>query len=1096
MFKKKSDVITHEDIAEPGLVTDHLLKELEDVVAYTPVVTAAFKKMAGELEANLKGFSFDGASLSDIKKANTEIEKANKLAIDSAKAKKIQADAEAALAKAEREQVKTSKEKITLEDKKQKQQQASIKLTDKELAQAQLDAQKKKDRIALLKAEIVEMDKTAGSLQRVEAANTRLRIERKNLDTTTIEGRRRLIELNEEINRNNKYIVENSDKLKQQKLNVGNYTDSIKKAFEGTGLLGERIAEYLNVITLFADKLEGIGEVMRSNTLATEANTAITETNTVATAASAEAESAVTASTEANTIATEANTEVTEANAAAQGNLLKSLKALATNPYVLSVAAVAGFTKVLYDNLTALDENRDKLDAFIDGAKAFVSTIDVLGVDSYAYAKASRNLRLELEKLNDEQIDNIVNNQTLRTEAAKARESAAEEGRTIAERVDLLDQYISKNKEATQGQIDLAQKRAEIQKQFAIDAAIAGKELTDEQRKEVFDSIAAYQALIEQQASETLKAQKQQVALRKQYQDEVEKMVAESNQREIEIIDTYAKYKVEGLKKNQAKTLKEIELNNKQELDALIKHQEELGVVDANGIDHTKEFMDARNSIIAKGKEQEKELNRTTILEIEKLQDEANRKRLEAEKKFRDDMQKIQRGIDEVTNQTSKAKEDGQAAELQSQIEFNQDQLNEVKKSNKYTFGEYKQFYKILFDLQTEYYDLKEKQIKEASDFEKQKEADRLNDAEKAIRDKYFAEKKATDQAIRDSEKDQKKADEKIKKEDTDREKRKNAEIEAERKRSAVNLESIDQNRTNQEAENNRKRTKSARDTNRQLSDDARKAYEEILKQEKQLIDQGLDALSKGLAKRAELQQAAYDKEIDFQKRNLDIQAKLAAEGKANSLAEAQAAIDQAEERKLQAQKRAERAQQSIAIAKAFTDTLNQALQKDEPFLKAFGEAAAAAGLTEAFLAKLISGSALEGTEDTGDAEGRGLDGKGGKLFMVHPNERILTKEQNTAITGMTNEELVANAVAFKKGEVPVFASSSVSSTAANVNSELVNVMREEIRDLRKVIQEKPVQNIQLDGLGEWTETIERKGYIRQVKYRQSSTRQSLRLNG
>lgn len=1089
MYKKKSDIITHEDIAEPGLVTDYLLKELEDVVAYTPVVVGAFKKMATDISSSLKAFNLDGAKLSDLKDINDQIEKANKLAVDNAKAKKIQAQAEQTLAKAE-------KEKLIVEEKAQKQQERKIQLTEKELAQSQIDAQKKKDRIALLKAEIVEMDKTAGSLQRVEAANTRLRIERKNLDTTTVEGRRRMIELNEAINRNNKYIIENSDLLKKQKLNVGNYAASIREAFEGTGILGDKINSYLSIITTFADKLEGIGDVFKKNTVATEANTAATELNSAANVAATEAELAASAAMISNTAVTEANTVATEAGAAAQGKLLSALKALATNPYVLAIAAIAGFTKILYENFTALEKNSDEIKAAKEALKAWSETVLVAGINSDAYAISIRDLILTLEELNTKQIDSIVTNQKLRTAAAKAREASIEEGKTIAERVQLLDEYIDKNKLATKNEVNLAKERAQAYKTFAARAIASGKELTGEQRKQVQESQAQYEALIEQQASETIKAQKQQTKLRQQYQDETEKMNKESQARELEIIDTYAKYKTESILKNRKKTIEQIRLANEQELKELIKQQEELGFVDANGIDHTEEFLKARASLTKKGKQQEKEIIRSTTLEIEQLENESNRKRLEAVKRFNEDLDKIQKAKTDVENNTRKTKEDGDLAAIQAQIENNVEALNDTKRTNKYTIDKYKQFYQTISELQDEYFALRQKQIAENTEFEKQKEKDRLKEVEDAIREKYFKEKQAADKAVRDQAKDQKKADTEIEKRDKEREERRAKELEAERSKSAAIISGIEQNAANQQKENERKRLKSARDTNKQLSDEQRKAREQLLKQEQEFIDSGLDALSNGLRKRQELVNAEFEKEIDFQKRNLEIQSKLAAEGKANTLAEAQAAIDQAEERKIQAQKRAEQTQQNIAIAKAFMDTLNQALQKNEPFIKAFGEATAAAGLTEAFLSKLISGSALEGTEDTGAAEGNGLDGKGGKLFMVHPNERILTKEQNKAIGGMSNEELVANATMYKRGEIPVFEKKSVSATHESISDELVNVMRNEIQQLRKVIQDKPTQHVSLNGLNEWTETIEERGIRRQVKYRQNSTRPSLRING
>jgi hypothetical protein len=49
----------------------------------------------------------------------------------------------------------------------------------------------------------------------------------------------------------------------------------------------------------------------------------------------------------------------------------------------------------------------------------------------------------------------------------------------------------------------------------------------------------------------------------------------------------------------------------------------------------------------------------------------------------------------------------------------------------------------------------------------------------------------------------------------------------------------------------------------------------------------------------------------------------------------------------------------------------------------------------------------LEGTEDTG-ANGKGVDGKGGFHAILHPNERVLTKEQNAKIGNVSNNELAS----------------------------------------------------------------------------------------
>lgn len=80
-----------------------------------------------------------------------------------------------------------------------------------------------KNRNKNLKAEIALEDKEAGTLQKLAAANTKLRQERDKLNLETKKGQNRLKQINRELDKNNKVIEKNSDKLKQQKIGIGRY---------------------------------------------------------------------------------------------------------------------------------------------------------------------------------------------------------------------------------------------------------------------------------------------------------------------------------------------------------------------------------------------------------------------------------------------------------------------------------------------------------------------------------------------------------------------------------------------------------------------------------------------------------------------------------------------------------------------------------------------------------------------------------------------------------------------------------------------------------------------------------------------------------
>lgn len=269
-------------------------------------------------------------------------------------------------------------------------------------------------------------------------------------------------------------------------------------------------------------------------------------------------------------------------------------------------------------------------------------------------------------------------------------------------------------------------------------------------------------------------------------------------------------------------------------------------------------------------------------------------------------------------------------------------------------------------------------------------------------------------------------------------------------------------------------------------NDEVKKSLDELTKFE----DQVTEGIAEGYATRARLQDAATQKDIDQRKRLIDIQAKLAAEGKDNTLAEQQAAAIRLEEKRLQDQKRAARIQENITLIETFSDTLQSALKSDKPFFKAFGEAAGATGIVKAMFAKLISGSAYEGTEDTGGAGN--IDGKGGKLFVVHPNERIMTKEQNQLLGGISNDELVRSHLDYKQ----IFDAANVTTTIVPAKSEskLATVFTLKIDELKQEIRSKPETSVSLDRLGEWTREIKENNLRTVIHHKQS--RRSLRERG
>ncbi|MHC4302829.1 MAG: hypothetical protein ACYS7Y_36695, partial [Planctomycetota bacterium] len=103
-------------------------------------------------------------------------------------------------------------------------------------------------------------------------------------------------------------------------------------------------------------------------------------------------------------------------------------------------------------------------------------------------------------------------------------------------------------------------------------------------------------------------------------------------------------------------------------------------------------------------------------------------------------------------------------------------------------------------------------------------------------------------------------------------------------------------------------------------------------------------------------------------------------------------------------------------------------------------------------LSALISSlpSFFVGTEDTGKVS-NSLDQNGGRLSILHDNERVMTAEQNKAIGPMTNEELTRLAVESRRGTFKQFEQVKPN----EMNSVLVQAQQESIKDdIQQLIKE------------------------------------------
>jgi hypothetical protein len=250
------------------------------------------------------------------------------------------------------------------------------------------------------------------------------------------------------------------------------------------------------------------------------------------------------------------------------------------------------------------------------------------------------------------------------------------------------------------------------------------------------------------------------------------------------------------------------------------------------------------------------------------------------------------------------------------------------------------------------------------------------------------------------------------------------------------------------------KRLQSEEETAKQL-EELQKEQAEKQKQQWENSAKFAEQTANFFVEQSEKKISQIDKEMDAAQKQYDALAELAANGNINaqeSLAEQQRIINEANQRKEKEMRR----QQRIKLAESVYSTYaaKVASGSKNPLQETMMETA----LLQTFISSLPTFES--GTENTG-SNGRGLDGKGGFLSVLHPNERVVPKSLNEQIGSMSNEALAKMAMEYQAGKL----------VAGNKGAESLQlaILVNEMRDLKQVIQNKPETNIEL---GEITQSM------------------------
>jgi parvulin-like peptidyl-prolyl isomerase len=237
-----------------------------------------------------------------------------------------------------------------------------------------------------------------------------------------------------------------------------------------------------------------------------------------------------------------------------------------------------------------------------------------------------------------------------------------------------------------------------------------------------------------------------------------------------------------------------------------------------------------------------------------------------------------------------------------------------------------------------------------------------------------------------------------------------------------------------------------------------KQANQQILDDEKALWKDRMDiaqAATDFLIQLSDRRIEQLDKEIAAANKQADFLRQLAVNGNIDakdSLAEQQRIADEAERKKAIAERR----KQQLTFANTAFQTYGQKIEagSQNPLAETLRDLTllqqAVAAFTPAF---------LDGTEDTG-TNGRGVDGKGGFHAILHPNERVMTKEQNKRVGPIDNETLADLAWSYQNGKLI----SSSSAPELNTSWESVAVVKQ-LKELQRTIENKPEHSLNVENV-------------------------------
>ena len=210
---------------------------------------------------------------------------------------------------------------------------------------------------------------------------------------------------------------------------------------------------------------------------------------------------------------------------------------------------------------------------------------------------------------------------------------------------------------------------------------------------------------------------------------------------------------------------------------------------------------------------------------------------------------------------------------------------------------------------------------------------------------------------------------------------------------------------------------------------------------------------------------AKIEEEISAAQKQADVLAGLAKSGNITaqqSLAQQDQIIAEANKRKEQEEKRKQR----VLLASSVLQAYNSELASGTPSGEAFAKAITSTTVLTQFINSLPT--FFDGIENTGK-HGQGIDGRGGFLSVLHPNERVVPKEFNDKLGDVSNKELASIVENKRAGKYIVNAQyMKASNGGQSIDKEMIG----EIKGLRMDIKNQPSTEYGLDEITSTYATI------------------------